>query len=36
MLGRAVVLTVGDGTSAAKIVQTVREVYLGDRVEVYR
>lgn len=36
MLGRAVVLTVGDGTSAAKIVQTVREVRLGDRVEVYR
>lgn len=36
MLGRAVVITVGDGTSAAKIVQTVREVQLGDRVEVYR
>lgn len=36
MIGRAVVLTVGDGTSAAKVVQTVREVHNGDRVEVYR
>jgi hypothetical protein len=36
MLGRAVVLTVEDGTSTAKIVQAVREVRLGDRVEVLR
>lgn len=36
MLGRAVVLTVGDATSVAKIVQSVREVRLSDRAEVYR
>jgi LysM domain-containing protein len=34
MLGRAIVLTVEEGTSTAKIVQAVREVEKGDRVEV--
>lgn len=36
MLGRAVVLTVEEGTSTAKIVQSVRDVRMGDRVEVLR
>jgi len=33
MLGRAVVLTVEPGTSTVKIVQSVRELVVGDRVE---
>lgn len=34
MLGRAVVLTVEDGTSTAKIVDSFRDVRMGDRAEV--
>ena len=36
MLGRAVVIATGDGTSTAKIVQSTREIRMGDRVEIYR
>jgi hypothetical protein len=36
MLGRAVVLTVEPGTATAKVYQSVREIEIGDRVEVVR
>lgn len=36
MLGRAVVLTVEPGTATAKVYQSVREIAVGDRVEVVR
>ena len=36
MLGRAVVLTVEPGTATAKIYESVREVRIGDRVEIVR
>lgn len=36
MLGRGVVLTVEPGTSTVKLYQSVREIQIGDRVEVVR
>lgn len=36
MLGRGVVLTVESGTSTVKVYQSVREIRIGDRVEVVR
>jgi hypothetical protein len=34
MLGQAVILTVEDGTSTAKVTYSVKEIYPGDRVEI--